>query len=349
MMLRSGNLEMNTNEQNKTASPVPGRKANVFQGVHTVQGERFSFAPKEETMSVATELHIVKQLQAVLPVLTAEEKTQLEANLKRDKEKFAPIVFWYDGEKDVIVDGMHSWPIIKKLGMHYTTKELTFADYDEAEIWILEHALGTRGLSPQAQKILRGTLYNKQKAKCGDANHFLDSDDPLSDAHSEHLEKTAEKVAKQTGVSRATVVRDGSYVTALEKVPKSIRDAISSGKIKPASDELKRLASVTEDDQVAVARSLHVGQSQTLSEAMTKCGITKAKPKSTGGKQNPPKQYDRSFWFKQWDKAIGPLVRLVDKIAKEVGESKSKQQNAVHAHLNHATEEMMAWMGVKKR
>lgn len=67
-----------------------------------------------------------------------------------------------------------------------------------------------------------------------------------------------------------------------------------------------------------------------------------------GKSKTPPKQLDRSAWYKQWDLSIGPLVRLVDKIAGAVGESKCESQRTVQEHLNIATEEMMDWMGVKK-
>ncbi len=36
-------------------------------------------------------------------------------------------------------------------------------------------------------------------------------------------------------------------------------------------------------------------------------------PKRGNGK--PPKQFDESHWLKQWDHAVGPLVRLIDNIA----------------------------------
>lgn len=63
----------------------------------------------------------------------------------------------------------------------------------------------------------------------------------------------------------------------------------------------------------------------------------------TNGK--PPKQYDRSAWLKRWEQSIGPLVRLVDAIAKGVGESKCKSHKAVQGHLKDATNEVMEWMG----
>lgn len=64
------------------------------------------------------------------------------------------------------------------------------------------------------------------------------------------------------------------------------------------------------------------------------------KPKKNG----PSKQYDRSFWLKQWETQIGPLVRLVDKIAHEVGEANSPLHERVQQHLEDATLEMTGWM-----
>ena len=65
-------------------------------------------------------------------------------------------------------------------------------------------------------------------------------------------------------------------------------------------------------------------------------------PRSPG---KPPKQYPRSHWFKQYDQSIGPVLRLIDQIAHQVGECKCAHHQAVHEHLNRATDEMMTWLG----
>jgi len=62
------------------------------------------------------------------------------------------------------------------------------------------------------------------------------------------------------------------------------------------------------------------------------------------GKDKP---VDRSYWYKQWNQSIGPIVRLVDKIAENVGDSKTMSRSVVQDHLNIATEEMMEWMQVR--
>jgi hypothetical protein len=52
--------------------------------------------------------------------------------------------------------------------------------------------------------------------------------------------------------------------------------------------------------------------------------------------------------FKEYDRAIGPLVRLVDRIAGQVNGKNGDHHKTVQDHLNIATEEMMEWMGVAK-
>lgn len=62
----------------------------------------------------------------------------------------------------------------------------------------------------------------------------------------------------------------------------------------------------------------------------------------------PPKTYDRDFWYRQWNQSIGPLVRLVDKIAHGVGEVNLASHRCILGHLEVATEEMSTWMKVQK-
>ena len=53
--------------------------------------------------------------------------------------------------------------------------------------------------------------------------------------------------------------------------------------------------------------------------------------------------------FKEYDRAIGPLVRLVDRIAGQVNGKNSESHKTVQEQLNYATEEMMEWMGVETK
>jgi len=60
-----------------------------------------------------------------------------------------------------------------------------------------------------------------------------------------------------------------------------------------------------------------------------------------------PKRLDRKAYYRQWTDAIGPLVRLVDKIGHGVDGHNGDQQKMVQRHLQAATDEVAKWMGVK--
>jgi hypothetical protein len=76
-------------------------------------------------------------------------------------------------------------------------------------------------------------------------------------------------------------------------------------------------------------------------------GATDAPPAKGKGKGTPPVSGpDTKALYKEWDRAIGPLVRLVDRIAGQVNGKQNKHHKCVQEHLNYATEEMMEWLGV---
>lgn len=61
----------------------------------------------------------------------------------------------------------------------------------------------------------------------------------------------------------------------------------------------------------------------------------------------PPKQYDRGFYYKQWNTSIGPLIRMVDKMARDLNEMQGARHRGVKEGLDLATRNMIEWMGVK--
>lgn len=73
--------------------------------------------------------------------------------------------------------------------------------------------LGGPTLDPDQTALLRGKLYKSRKASKAEAGAKGGASKPQSEGC---LEKTAEAVAKQTGVSRATVERDAKFAEAVE-------------------------------------------------------------------------------------------------------------------------------------
>ena len=274
-----------------------------------------------------SDLHISERLRALLPPLTAEERKQLKENIESDGKVREAILYWHDGKKNVVADGMHRWDIVRGTEIPYKTEELHFANYEEVETWIWNHQAGRRNLTREAI----GQWYNKIKSSRGGDHKTKVSNDTLMNV--------AEKIAEKTDLSPSTVKRAGAREEAKSKLTKAAK-AISDD----ATDaEVKALAKLLAGDQDQVARSVRTGQAKTVKEALK--GFSPPKP------DKPPKKAkknSRADWYKQWNTSIGPLVRLVNKIANEFGEKHSPKHQLVKENLESATQNMMDWMGVKK-
>jgi hypothetical protein len=76
--------------------------------------------------------------------------------------------------------------------------------------------LARRNLSPEQMSYLRGVRYKLEKQEHG--GHLPKK----GSSHFDNFPKTAEKIAKETGVSSATILRDAKFVEAIDKLPEEI-------------------------------------------------------------------------------------------------------------------------------
>jgi hypothetical protein len=68
----------------------------------------------------------------------------------------------------------------------------------------------------------------------------------------------------------------------------------------------------------------------------------KRKPQANGTGKG--KKFDGSYWFKQWNQGLGPLSRMVDRLAENLGQSQSTPHKAVHKHLSDAHSAITKWL-----
>src|SRR4029453_82937 len=111
-----------------------------------------------------TALHLDPAFQAAIPPPTAEEYTQLEANLLahgcRD-----PLVVWQ--ETNLVLDGHNRYAICQQHQIPFTTTAVSLPDRDAAMNWIDANQLGRRNLTPDQMSLLRGRRYNRAKRQYG--------------------------------------------------------------------------------------------------------------------------------------------------------------------------------------
>jgi len=285
------------------------------------------------------DLHINKRLKNLLPSLAAEERKQLAANIKADGRVTDPLLYWFDGKQNVVVDGMHRFEIARRESIPYRTEHIEIGKtYEDVELWILNRQLGRRNLiSPQAQRKLRGELYNRLKRKNGDGRGPEGQFVPL-------VKPPAKTVADMAGVDERTVKRDGARVEALEKCTPSVQKGVNTGTFKVLDAEIKTLAALSSTDQNTIAMDLRKGLATTVNESMKLQGIKSPAKKP---KPKPPKKLDKKAYFKQYMQTLGPLSRLVDKIANDVGEKHGPSHTVIVGQLAACTEKMQKWMGVE--
>ena len=105
-------------------------------------------------------LSVDPEFQSKIPPLTAEERSQLEANIWEEGRLLNPLIVW----KGIIVDGHNRFEILKEHPeIEYTVLEKEFAGREEAIVWICKNQLGRRNLTPEQRRYLVGKQYEAEK------------------------------------------------------------------------------------------------------------------------------------------------------------------------------------------
>jgi N6-adenosine-specific RNA methylase IME4 len=176
------------------------------------------------------EITIDSEFKALIPPLAADELRQLEDNILRDGCR-DPLVVW----NNVLIDGHNRFEICERNSIPFKTIHKDFTDRDEAMDWMDANQLGRRNIQPQQAEFLRGRIYNRRKKAVGKpSGTILGQNDPVS---------TAEQVAAETGVSPATVKRNGKMAEEVESDPEllaALNDRTEFKKVKRAKKEKKR-------------------------------------------------------------------------------------------------------------
>jgi hypothetical protein len=175
----------------------------------------------------------------LIPPLQTEELEQLHKSLSASG-CYTPLIVW-KGE-GVLVDGHNRYQYCQQRGIEFQTVEMRFSSREVVKNWIILNQLGRRNVSADMAATLRGMLYNGRKKEQGGtgANQHAQKDQNDTSAN------TAEQVAAETGVSPATVKRDGKLVDALGKLGISEQDFMS-GKVLDASGKRRSKKSIIEE------------------------------------------------------------------------------------------------------
>lgn len=158
----------------------------------------------------------------------------------------------------MIVDGHNRHEICTRRNIPFSVVEIQFADAEEAKDWIDANQLGRRNLTPDQSSILRGRRYNRTKKAASDnLKHGSSSPKSQNDTSGD----TATALAKQHGVSRATIIRDGKKADALEKL--AAEHHVSPATVKRAGE----FASAVETVRAEEPETVKKGEAEILRRA----------------------------------------------------------------------------------
>jgi hypothetical protein len=153
-------------------------------------------------------IRIKPAFRDLIPPLHEDELNLLEAAILRDGCR-DPLVLW----NDILIDGHNRYSICTKHAKPFKTVKKQFASEDEVMIWIIDNQLGRRNLSDEQKSYLRGKRYREEQKGHG-GNRKSDE----SSGHNVHLEKTAERLAAEHGVSEKTIRRDAQFSESVDRI-----------------------------------------------------------------------------------------------------------------------------------
>jgi N6-adenosine-specific RNA methylase IME4 len=127
----------------------------------------------------------------------------------------------------VLIDGHNRLAIAEKLGIEYTTRELSFESEDEAKAWIIRNQFGRRNINNYQRSVLALKLEDiyRERAK---KNQVRTSENRVLQKSAEQKVDTRDELAKTAKVSHDTI----SKVKKIEaEAPEEVKQKLNSGEI----------------------------------------------------------------------------------------------------------------------
>lgn len=210
--------------------------------------------------SVAT-LRIDPELRTLIPPLTEEEKRLLEESIVSEGCR-DPLVVW----GDVLIDGHNRYDICMRRDVPFRVVQREFADKHEAKDWIIRNQLGRRNLTPEQRSYLIGKQYQERKRAQGGtgANQYTREQTPQS-------EGTAQKIAAENKVSRATVERAAQFALAVDTIARNVgeevREKILSREAPLTAKDVQKVARLEPEKQKAIIEKVLSGEAKSVVDA----------------------------------------------------------------------------------
>ena len=265
---------------------------------------------------VEIELKIDPEFQKKIPPLTDEEFEQLRENILSDGEVYEPIVVW----EITIIDGHNRWKILQEHPeIPYHIRKMDFINKWEAFEWMFKKQLGRRNLSNEQRTDLIGRMYEARKKTHGGDRKSSHQNEDLICPQNTCAGKTAQKLADEIGVGRATVERAEKFAHGID----AIRDVSDE-----AATKILRGGSGVKRKTVMDFPEMEPAAQEKLTKDIVSGETKKNKKKSKSGeettaestkpKTSEPESEPKRVWDPVQRKSIDPLIEQINAEARDV-------------------------------
>ena len=142
---------------------------------------------------------IDNEFRTLIPPLTAEEFSQLEANCIENGIQDS-LKTW----NGILVDGHNRHMIAEKHGLEYKTEEMEFSSRDDVKLWIIKNQLGRRNLDKWQRFDLAKSLDAIESAKARERMLSGKAQDLEKKLPHGRADQTRDIMGKKVGVSGST-------------------------------------------------------------------------------------------------------------------------------------------------
>lgn len=141
---------------------------------------------------------------------------------------------------------------------------LPFESREEVLAWICKNQLGRRNLTPEQKLFLIGKQYEAERAEHGCTRDDVQRTNgqfsrSSQNGNSGESIKTCERIAKENGVSKNTVLRASKYMKGVEiaeELIPGLKQSILSGQTKVSKADMHRLAKAAYHDRAQTLQDI---------------------------------------------------------------------------------------------
>ncbi len=189
----------------------------------------------------------------LVPQPSVDQEAALLESFGRDGS-MEPLIVWKRQGRLILLIGYRLYPLLQRQGLPCHIVEKTFPDRGAARRFIIDHMLARRVLTPLALAYFRGSRYEDNKPGHGGIRRGDKYRASLG------MRLSAEALAEIYHVDRATILRDGQFAQAVDRLAEvggpGTRPLLLSTAARVTRHGIMKLVERPKEEQLAALRHL---------------------------------------------------------------------------------------------